>query len=72
MSKCQKLKWKRFEFLSRIKKDLKIEKPRGVRLRAIEFRYRRLVDKRPQCAIVRLHESIVMATIPGKVKMKEE
>ena len=63
---------KHFEFLSLIKKELKAEKPKGVRLRQMEFRYRRLIDKRPQCAVVQLHESIVMATIPGKVKMKEE
>jgi len=54
---------KHFEFLSRIKKELKQEQPKGVRLRQMEFRYRRLVDKRPQCAVVRLHESIVMARI---------
>ena len=55
---------KNFVFLDRIKRELKQEQPKGVRLREIEFRYRRLIDKRPQCAVVRLHESIVMARIP--------
>lgn len=63
---------KDFVFLERIKRELRQEQPKGVRLRQMEFRYRRLVDKRPQCAVVRLHESIVMATIPGKIKMKTE
>jgi len=54
---------KDFVFLERIKRELRQEQPKGVRLRQFEFRYRRLVDKRPQCAVVRLHESIVMARI---------
>tara|TARA_R100001129_G_scaffold167828_1_gene135629 strand:- start:3122 stop:3295 length:174 start_codon:yes stop_codon:yes gene_type:complete len=55
---------KDFNFLERIKRELKQEQPKGVRLREMEFRYMRLIDKRPQCAVVRLHESIVMARIP--------
>ena len=55
---------KHFNFLARVKRELKEEQPKGVRLRQMEFRYMRLVDKRPQCAVVRLHESIVMARIP--------
>ena len=54
---------KDFVFLERIKRELRQEQPKGVRLRQMEFRYRRLVDKRPQGAVVRLHESIVMARI---------
>ena len=54
----------RFIFLERLKRELREERPKGVRLREMEFRYRRLIDKRPQCAVVQLHESIVMARIP--------